>query len=155
MDVAVKHNRAVVLILIERNRVVAQNNKPTVVVDFGVIADAFPMESKPSVDAVVVSLDEMLVTVKPFDDGDAAFLVLPKGIAEDIDRVLFGHPLIPVVYQNLVHQIRVGKRAVIKADDVFMAEMHIGNVVNQFLSSLSSPGCSSVTDSSMKQPRDL
>ena len=75
----------------------AHDDQRIPVVDFSILLDALPMESQPAVDSVVISSDQVLVTVEPLDDLHAVFFVLPEGVAKNIDCIFVGDTLVPVI----------------------------------------------------------
>ena len=94
---AVEHDGAVVLILIEHDGIVAHNDKRIPVIDFSILLDALPMESQPAVYSVMIASDQVLVTVESLDDLYAVFFILPEGVAKNIDCILVCDTLVPVV----------------------------------------------------------
>ena len=130
MHVAVEHNGSVVLVLIEHDGLVAHDDQRIPVVDFSILLDALPMELQPAVDSVVISSDQVLVTVEPLDDLHAVFFVLPEGVAKNVDGIIACDALVPVVNQHFIHQIRIRKRTVVEAEHVLVSEVHIRDVIN-------------------------
>ena len=55
------------LVLIKQNRVMTQNHQPILIVDLCVLLDALPIRAELSFHAVVVSLNQVLMTVELLD----------------------------------------------------------------------------------------
>lgn len=85
MYMTVEHDGVIVLILIEHDGIVAHDDQRIPIVDFSILLDALPMESQPAMDSVMISSDQVLVTVEPLDDLHAVFFVLPEGVAKNIN----------------------------------------------------------------------
>ena len=53
----------------------------------------------------------------------------PAEISQDVDGIVAAHDTVPIVYDSSVHFVDVGKGTVVELEDVFMADMEIGDVV--------------------------
>ena len=101
-----------------------------IIIDFGVLLDAFPMEAQSSVNPVVISPDQVLVSVETLNDSDTVFFVFPERVPKHINRIVLCDPFIPVLDQNIIHLISVCERTVIKPKNVFMTEMKVCDIIN-------------------------
>ncbi len=88
MYMPVQHDRAIMLILIKQNRVMTQNHQPILIVDLRVLLDAFPVRAELSFHAVMVALNQVLMSLQPLHDPDAVFFVFPERIAQHIDCII-------------------------------------------------------------------
>lgn len=130
VNMTVKHDRAIMLVLIKHDGVVTENDKSSFVIDLSVVLYAFPVKPKPSLHSVMVSLNQVLVAVQALDNSKALFFVLPESIAENVYGVFRRNPPVLALNQVFVHIIRVWKRSVIEADHILMTEMQIRDIVN-------------------------
>ena len=73
------------LVLIKQNRVMTQNHQPILIVDLCVLLDALPIRAELSFHAVVVSLNQVLMTVELLDDSNTVFFVFPERIPTNED----------------------------------------------------------------------
>ena len=74
------------LVLIKQNRVMTQNHQPILIVDLRVLLDALPIKAELSFHAVMVALNQVLMTVELLNDSNAVFFVFPERIAKNISR---------------------------------------------------------------------
>ena len=112
----------------------AHDNEFFVVIDFCVMLNAFKVKAKPTMDTVVITSDEVLVSIQSLNELYAVFLVLPEGITENVNRIILGDTLIPVMNKDFIHKGGIRKRSVVKADNILMAKMRIRNVIDHSVS---------------------
>ena len=75
MYMTIQHGCAIMLVLIKQNRVMTQNHQTILIIDLRVLLDALPIKAKFSLHAVVVALNQVLMTVELLDDSNAVFFV--------------------------------------------------------------------------------
>ena len=80
-----------------------QNHQPILIVDLCVLLDALPIRAELSFHAVVVSLNQVLMTVELLDDSNTVFFVFPERIAQNIDGIVICNSFIPVLNQRIIH----------------------------------------------------
>ena len=80
-----------------------QNHQPILIVDLCVLLDALPIRAELSFHAVVVSLNQVLMTVELLDDSNAVFFVFPERVSKDIDGIVICNSFIPVLNQRVIH----------------------------------------------------
>ena len=91
------------LVLIKQDRVMTQNHQPILIVDLRVLLDALSIRAELSLHAVMVALNQVLMTVELLDDSNAVFFVFPERITQNIDGIVSRYTLIPILKQRIIH----------------------------------------------------
>ena len=93
----------------------AQNRQPILIVDLRVLLDALPIKAKLSLHAVVVALNQVLMSPQPLHNPNTVFFVFPERIAQNIDGIVICNSFIPVLKQQVFHLVCIRKGTIIKA----------------------------------------
>ena len=127
---AVEHDCTIMLISVEHDGIMAENDQSVPVIQFGIMLDALPAVSQPTVDPIMIAPDQMLMSVEQLDGIYAVVLAFPESIPQHVDRILGRDPAVPVLNQHLAHFFYVRERPTIESEHVFVPHVHISNVVN-------------------------
>ena len=86
-----------------------QNHQPILIVDLCVLLDALPIRAELSFHAVMVALNQVLMTVELLNDSNAVFFVFPERITQNIDGIVSCYTLIPILKQQFFHLVCIRK----------------------------------------------
>ena len=80
-----------------------QNDQAVFVIDFCVLRNAFPIKAELSFHAVMVALNQVLMSPQPLHNLNTVFFVFPERIAQNIDGIVICNSFIPVLNQRVIH----------------------------------------------------